>query len=171
MDENLKDVLLVCLGSVSSLLGSALTIFFQQRRDRQIAWRERQTKQNEDLLRYLFSVSRLYAVTVDYFVTNSTGLVYPIDQFQANVNPVLEQVTQSPFYGLPSSLMSRDRTVVDKLSKIHDHLLDVKIIINLVGSGKRAPGDTNFAQEQTEKLTEMITLIDEIINELERKLP
>jgi hypothetical protein len=109
-------------------------------------------------------------VLVDYFTTAGAGLNYSLEQFQQNINPVLEQLADSPLHGLPPILMTRDPIIVEKISKTQDYLLEIKITINLIGSGRFGAQDKNFIREQIEKFTKLNSAINEILEELEKKL-
>lgn len=170
MDENLKDVLLVLFGGLLSLLGSGLAIFFEQRRDRQLARRERQISQTEEIIEYLYSISRLYSVIVDYFNTQVSGINYDVERFQSNINPLLERLHESRLHGLPPQLMSRDQVIVDKIAKLNPHIMELNVIVKLINSGKYQTKDEKLAKSQIEKFSSMNSEISGILEELEKRI-
>jgi hypothetical protein len=88
--------------------------------------------------------------------------------FQSRINPVMERASQSRFNGLPSIAITRDTELQAKLVEVQNHLMECKVLINLIGRGQIM--DSDGIKKQVKKLEETNTLIAEILDGLEKKI-
>jgi len=166
VDPNVKDILLVVLGAAGSLLGTALTLFFELRKDRAATKRERKNKDYERVAEYLANQSRLNSELIKYFgqigktsEANSEGF------FESNVKPILDQINQSPISGLPPMLMTRDKNLADRLIPIIEGFKEIEVMIELGDNSTGASG--SYLREHSAKLNELNILIKEIFTYIE----
>lgn len=169
MDENLKDVLLVCLGSFASLLGSVIALLLQGRRDKAIAKLEQRQKHYEEVQNFLYANAAMYAGVVDFLASVNSGMNVSLQSFETRINPMLGRIADSRFNGLPNIAITRDKKIIDKLTEIQDYLLDAKIIVNLISSGN-VKMTTDQVQKEVQKLAEMNELIADVLAELEKRV-
>ncbi|MBA3872472.1 MAG: hypothetical protein H0X30_25325 [Anaerolineae bacterium] len=167
MNPDVKDILLVLLGAAGSFLGTALTLFFGLRRDRHALRYERKVKEYEKLIAFLSDISRLNNVMFLYFEAHilkeeEKRHAY----FVNNVEPMLNLISQAPFNGIATNLMTRNRRIAKKLVLIGNRLVDIRLMLEY-GVNVYQP---DFLAQEKQKIIDLNNLLEGLFNDIERDL-
>lgn len=136
MDDNLKDILLVLIGSVASLLGSVITLTLQSRHERRLAKQTQRQRHFEEVREHLFTIISMSDFFKKFLVTND-WTEKSIKDFETNINIFHERLIKSRFYAVPERLsISKDKKILSKLAKVEQHLNHMNILISTVKKGE-----------------------------------
>lgn len=169
MDDNLKDILLVVIGAIASLLGSVITLTLQSRHERRLARQAQRQKHFEEVREYLYATISISAFFVGYLVKKGSGEKPDLKYFQSNTARLQERIINSYFHSVPSKIsISKDKKVIDNLNKVYEHFGNVKKLSDvIIKEGQLTKEEAEEIKESHKKMYEMI---EYVLDELEKSI-
>lgn len=170
MSPEIKDILLVCLGSLASLLGSLIAFILQNRHERYLRRLERQQKHFDEIQEYFYAYARLYAHIINFLtevhLRRDLSTEQKMELFNRRITNELSRVTESRFNGLPVLFFTRDKKLIDEIAQVIDDFLKVKVLILLIQQGKTDMSEDQIKSE-VQHLETMNEHVDSILRQLE----
>jgi len=170
MDENLRDVLLVCLGSASSILGSVIALVLQARRERVVAKREQRQKHFEEVQDYLYTMSNIYSAIVGFYLSVHAGMQLNILSLKEQIKPLETRLTNSRINGLPPIIIANGNKILcNQFEEFKQHTINLSMLTYVINQNPNSVTQ-EYIQEKQQTLEEMNVLITKIIEEMEKKV-
>lgn len=161
MDDNQKDILLVLIGSLSSLLGSVITLTLQSRHERKLAKRAQRQKHFDEVREYLYAIISLSTFVTEYLVTTNIGMKHSPLYFQSNTNKIYERIARSSFSSVPVRIaITKDKKILSEFEKLEQYFIEIRVVIDLISKGRI------LTDEQIEELTAKHEKANEIMEHI-----
>lgn len=132
IDDSVRDILLVCVGSSSSLLGSVIAIVLGYRNDRIVGRRERAMAEFIDLRNFLFDNSRVLAACIHYLERLTFTNPQLAEAHWKSIEGVISRIQSSHYNGIPRGLITANEDLQEKLAGIYDTIIHINMLVDRI---------------------------------------
>lgn len=160
----MDDILKILLGSILSLLGSVVVLFFQLRQSKREFKRNYLLKRYEETFIYLYDVARLHKYIFVSVLSDLRQSGHSTEDFTLGITPILDNLTVSPINNIPLVTFLQDKEISNQINDLKKHVEIMRLAIEFINNRVKT------LKASKDELFKYMDSADLLISEIEENL-